>query len=139
MKHLILFALLIASSVAFADPAAQDDELTQLQAKLAKVEQEQQAAFRNYQMTKEALSAEVQQRDRAAIQQPYGLAVDAYDMPIDTPPPNFDEVIRAHKEREQRIQQQMEELKTLSQQYQDLESQRKALRAQIEKLAPPSN
>ena len=137
MKKIIFFLLLIASGTALAAAAAPDDDISRLQAELGKVEQEQQAVFRNYQMTKEARLNTVQEESRAKIPQPFGVGVDEFDMPANSPPPNYDDVVRAQTEREQRIQQQTDELKKLWQRYLELESQRKALQAQIRKLTPP--
>lgn len=136
MKKIIFFLLLVASSTALA-AAAPDDDISRLQAELGKVEQEQQAVFRNYQMTKEARLNTVQEESRAKIPQPFGVGVDDFDMPANSPPPNYDDVVRAQTEREQLIQQQTDELKKLWQRYLELESQRKALHAQIRKLTSP--
>jgi chromosome segregation ATPase len=139
MKHIFLILLLIASGTALADAAAPDDNVARLQAELGKVEQEQQAVFRNYQMTKEARLNEVQEESRAGIQQPFGVGVDSFDMPLNSPPPNYDDVVRDQTEREQRIQQQTDELKKLWQRYLELESQRKSLQAQLRKLTQPAD
>jgi hypothetical protein len=121
MKHILLFLLLFVSGTAFAETGAQD-ELNQLEAELNGVRQEQQSVYQNYQMTKELRLTEVQESS-----QPYGAS-------INTPPPNYDDVMREQLEREQRIQQYSDELKSLSERYLDLEEERKALLEQIREL-----
>lgn len=145
MKHILLFLLLFASGSALADSGTPDD-LSKLEAALNEVLQEQQSVYQDYQMTKEMRLQEVQEGSQALLRQPYGLIVDTYGMPLnisgmtsDTPPPNYDDVVRTQLAREQRIQQQTDELKRLSLRYLELEQQRKALRAQIRKLKQPSD
>lgn len=145
MKHILLFLLLFASGSALADSGTPDD-LGKLEAALNEVLQEQQSVYQDYQMTKEMRLQEVQEGSQALLQQPYGLIVDTYGRPLnirgmtsDTPPPNYDDVVRTQLAREQRIQQQTDELKKLSLRYLELEQQRKALRAQIRKLKQPSD
>lgn len=126
MKHILLFLLLIAPGAAPAGPNP-PDELRELEAALDGVEREQQSVYRNYQMTKELRLIEVQEGSPPMMQHPYG-------MDINTPPPDYDDVVRTQMEREQRIQQHTDEMKSLSSRYLELEHRRKALLEQIRKL-----
>ncbi|OGS87742.1 MAG: hypothetical protein A2061_02405 [Gallionellales bacterium GWA2_59_43] len=58
----------------------------------------------------------------------------SYGESINTPPPNYDDVMREQLEREQRIQQYSDELKNLSERYLELEEERRALLEQIREL-----
>lgn len=127
MQRFILFFLLLASGAALAE-SGKPDELIKLEAKLNNVRQEQQAVYQSYQMTKEQRLLEVEEGGPLMVQHPHGMSVE-------TPPPDYDTVIRAQLEREQRIQQQTAELRSLSLRYLELEDQRRALLEQIQKLA----
>ena len=123
MKQIIFFLLLISSGVALADsntPAS----LNQLKAELRGVQQEQQSAYQNYQITRELRRIEVQESSPPMAQHPYGLG-------IDTPPPNYEDVLRAQQEREERIRQYTSELSRLSASFMELEKQKKLLLRQI--------
>lgn len=126
MKHILLFLLLIASGAAFADDEAQE-KLNLLEAMLDGVRQEQQAVYQNYRMTKELRLMEVQEGTPPRSQYPHGAD-------LNTPPPDYDELIRAQTEREQRIQQYTDDLQNLSVRYLELEEQRKELLEQIGEL-----
>ncbi len=127
MKPIILFWLMLASSAALAE-SGKPDELARLEASLNSVRHEQQAVYQSYQMTKERRLQEVEEGSPLMVQHPYGMS-------IETPPPDYDAVIRAQMEREQRIQEQTAELRNLSLRYLELENQRKALLEQIRELA----
>ncbi len=126
MQRIILFCLLLGSGAALAE-SGRPDELARLDAALNSVRHEQQAVYQSYQMTKERRLQEVEEGSPLMVQHPYGMS-------IETPPPDYDAVIRAQMEREQRIQQQTAELRNLSLRYLELENQRKALIEQIQKL-----
>lgn len=126
MKHILFFLLLIASGAAFADDEAQE-KLSLLEAMLDGVRQEQQAVYQNYRMTKELRLMEVQEGTPPRSQYPRGAD-------LNTPPPDYDELIRTQTEREQRIQQYTDDLKDLSVRYLELEEQRKELLEQIGEL-----
>jgi len=126
MKQIILFLLLIASGAALADPNS-SIRLNKLKAELSSVQQEQQSAYQNYQMTQELRRIEVQEGSPPMIQHPYGT--DIY-----TPPPNYDDVLRAQVERENRIQQYTSELSQLFARFQELENQRKLILKNIKEL-----
>lgn len=126
MKSILLSLLLFGSGTAFAETDALG-KLNQLEAALNGVRQEQQSVYQNYQMTKELRLMEVQEGAPPMSQHPYG-------MDINTPPPNYDDVVRAQMERERRIQQYTDELKDLSARYLELEDQRKELLEQIGEL-----
>lgn len=126
MKRILLCLLLLASRTAFADGATRD-ELSRLEAELSSVRQEQQSVYQSYQMTKELRLQEVQDGRVPAMQQ-------AYSNSINTPPPNYDDVVREQMKREQRIGQFTSELQQLSARYLMLEDRRKALLDQIREL-----
>jgi hypothetical protein len=122
MKQIILLLFLVASAAAFA-ATNNTDKLSKLESMLNGVRQDQQSVYQNYQMAKELRLKEVEEGGPG-----YGTS-------INTPPPNYDDVVRAQLEREQRIQQYSDELKRLSIRYLELENQRKALVDQIRELA----
>ena len=122
MKQILLFLLLFSSGAALAG-TNMPDKLSQLESALNGVRQEQQSVYQNYQMAKELRLMEVQE----GSPHPYGTD-------INTPPPNYDDVVRAQLEHENRIQQYTDDLKRLSSRYLELESQRKSLQEQIREL-----
>ncbi len=126
MKRILFFLLLFVPVAAFADDEAQE-KLNLLEAMLDGVRQEQQAAYQNYRMTQELRLMEVQEGTPPRSQYPRGAD-------LNTPPPDYDELIRAQTEREQRIQQYTDDLKNLSARYLELEEQRKELLEQIGEL-----
>lgn len=127
MKKIIFLLLLVASTIAFAD-TNKPDNLGKLESALNGVRQEQQSVYQNYQMAKELRLKEVQESNPASAQHPYGTG-------INTPPPNYEDILRAQLQREQRIQQYTDDLRRLSLRYLELEDQRKALVDQIKELA----
>ncbi len=136
MKHLLPFLLLFASGAALAD-ANMQNKLNQLEAALNGVRQEQQSVYQNYQMTKELRLMEVQEGSPPTSGYPYGKSI--YGTDLNIPPPNYDDVVRAQMEREQRIQRYSDELKSLSQHYLELEEERKALLGQIREFKQQQN
>lgn len=128
MKQIILFLLLVASTTASLADTNKPGKLGQLETALNGVQQEQQSVYQNYQMTKELRLEEVREGYPTTAQPQYGTS-------NDTPPPNYDDVVRAQLEREQRIQQYTDELRRLSLRYLELEDQRKALIDQIREFA----
>lgn len=125
MKRILLI-LLIASGTALAGVDTQS-KLNQLEAALNGVRQEQQSVYQNYQMTKDLRLMEVQGGTPPMSQHPYGTD-------INTPPPNYDDVLRMQKEHERRIQQYTDDLKSMSEHYLELEKERKILLDQIREL-----
>jgi hypothetical protein len=126
MKPILVFLLLIATGTASAD-AGTRDKLDQLRTALDGVRQEQQSVYQSYQMTRELRLTEVQEGMPPRAQQPYGTD-------LNTPPPNYDDVVRAQLERERRIQEYTDTLKGLSVRYLELEEKRKELLMQIREL-----
>ncbi|MDO8991226.1 MAG: hypothetical protein Q7U91_16495 [Sideroxyarcus sp.] len=126
MKHLLYFLLLTISGAVYAD-ADTAARLSQLKTELSNVQQEQQSAYQNFQMTMELRRIEVQEASPPMNQYPYGM--DLY-----TPPPNYDEVLRIQLEREKRIHQYTDFLSTLSERFLRLEEQRKQIIQQIREL-----
>ncbi|HXU93768.1 MAG TPA: hypothetical protein VFP33_08945 [Gallionella sp.] len=131
MKKIILFLMLIASSAAFAQTSTQD-KLKRLETELSDVRQEQQSLYQNFQMTQELRRMAVQEGSPPTSQYPYGKSI--YGTDINTPPPNYDDVVRAQMEREQNIQRYTDELKDLSARYLELEDRRNALIESIKRL-----
>ena len=126
MKPILVFLLLIATGTAYAD-ADTRDKLNQLRTALDGVRQEQQSVYQNYQMARELRLTEVQEGMPPRAQQPYGTD-------LNTPPPNYDDVVRAQLGREQRIQEYTDTMKGLSVRYLELEEKRKELLRQITEL-----
>ncbi|WP_435627653.1 hypothetical protein [Candidatus Ferrigenium straubiae] len=124
MKHILFFLLSFASAVACAGT---QDELSRFEAELGAVRQEQQSMYQGYQMTLELRRMEVQEGAPPMGHHPYGTD-------INTPPPNYDDVVRAQMERERRIQRYTDDLKSLSVNYLELEKERKALLERIREL-----
>lgn len=131
MKHILIFLLLFASGAAFADADTQD-KLNRLEAELNGVRQEQQSVYQSFQLTRELRLMEAQEGIPPTSGYPYGK--DFYGTYINTPPPNYDEVVRAQLEREQRIQQYTDDLKSLSARYLELEERRETLHERIREL-----
>jgi hypothetical protein len=129
MKRILLSLLLLASCTALADGVTRD-ELSRLEAELNGVRQEQQSVFQSYQMTKELRLKEVQEGRVPAMQQAYGNS-------LNTPPPNYDDVVREQMKRERRIEQFTSELQQLSSRYLMLEERRKVLLDRIRELKQP--
>lgn len=126
MKPIFLFLLLIASGAALAGPDT-SVRLSQLRSELSSVQQEQQSVYQEYQMTRELRRDEVQEK-LLPMTQP------SYDMNISTPPPNYDDVVRAQLERENRIQQYTSDLKRLSMRFLELGNRRKMVLEQLHEL-----
>ena len=126
MKQIIFSLLLIASGAALADPDT-SAKMSQLKAQLRSVQQEQQSAYQNYQMTKELRRDVVQEGSPPMAQHPYG-------MKIGTPPPNYEDVLRTQQEREEHIRQYTSDLSQLSASFMELEKKKKLLLRQIQEL-----
>lgn len=131
MKKIIPFLLLVASSWVSAATNTQD-KLSRVESELNDVRQEQQAVYQNYQMTRDLRRLEVEEGSPPTSQYPYGRPI--YGTDLNTPPPNYDDVVRTQMERERRIQHYTDELKGLSARYLELEDRRKALLDLIKRL-----
>jgi septal ring factor EnvC (AmiA/AmiB activator) len=131
MKSIALFLLLFASCAACAEGGAHE-RLEQLEAELKSVRQEQQSVYQNYQMVRDMRLMAVQEGLPPTSGHPYGKETRGTD--LYTPPPNYDEVMHAQMEREQRIRQYSDDLKTLGARYLELEEKRKALLEEIGEL-----
>ena len=159
MKQALLFLLLLSPSAVLADAGA-PDELAQLKEKLSAVREEQQSVYQNYQMTKE-LRLQAVEEDSTPKEgstppimqelyaaccsiatiggggpphiayQPYGINT--------APPPDYEEALRAQREREDRIKQYTSDLGRLSARFLELEDQKKALLKQIAELEQRAN
>jgi hypothetical protein len=123
MKRIIIVLLFLSCGAAAADSGSAG-RLDQLKAELDSVRHEQLAVFQNYQMIKELRRNEVQDSSPPMAQNPYGMS-------IDTPPPNYDDVLRLQSEREERIRQYSHDLRHLTSRFLDLDGRRKTLLRQI--------
>ncbi len=131
MRQIIFILLLVACGKALAASIALG-EASELKAELSSVQHEQQSVYQNYQMVKELRRNEVQEGSPPMAQHPYGMS-------IDTPPPDYDDVLRAQLEREDRIRQYTSDLGPLTERSLDLEAQRKWLLKQIQELEQSSS
>ncbi len=126
MKRIILCLLLLAPAPVLADPNT-PDELTRLEATLQGVQQEQQSVFQSYQMTKERRRLAMEEEYQPHTRDPYGNDFNAQW-------PSYDDAMRAQMERERRIQQYSDYMKSLLERYLELEQQRKSLIQRINEL-----
>ena len=125
--RIVLAVLALLPALAFGD-AASEAELRQLQAALGEIQQEQQSLYQQFQMIQELRRAELQDLYPAVIQNS-----PVYSM--DNPPPNYDDVARVRREREDRVRQYTDDLNRLYARYRELEDQKNALRARMSELA----
>ncbi len=128
MKALLFSLLLLASCASFAEGDAHD-RLVQIEAELKSVRQEQQSVYQSYQMVRDMRLMAVQEGLPPTSGYPYGKETRGTD--LYTPPPNYNEVMRAQMEREQRIRQYTDDLKALGARYLELEEERKSLLEEI--------
>ncbi len=126
MKQIIFALLFLICSTAHADTSAAY-KLEQLKAELDSVRHEQQSIYQNYQMVKDLRRNEVQEGSPPMAQNPYGMS-------IDTPPPNYDDVLRVQGQREERIQNYTSDLRHLTARFLQLDGARKTLLRQINDL-----
>ncbi len=126
MKRFLLFLLLLASGAALAQ---QDTlyQLAQLKQILRDVQDEEQSVYQSYQMLRALRLHEVQQSFPPMAQQPYGTD-------LNTPPPDYYDVLRLQQAREARIQQYTADLGRLTDRFFFLESERKSIVEDIAKL-----
>jgi predicted RNase H-like nuclease len=122
MKSRILVVLALVCGQALADPAT-DEQVRQLEAGLAGALQEQQAAYQNFQM--------VQELRRIELLGPPPLQGQAA---LYAPPQNYDDMVRAERERQERIEKYTADLARMYTRNQELQNQIRALRNQIMEL-----
>ncbi len=125
MTPRMLFMLLLASGPALAQPNG-PDELARLKSSLHQVQEEEQSVYQSYQMLKELRLHLVQQNSPPMVNYPQG-------MDIYTPPPNYEDVLRAQQAREARIRQYTADLDRLATRFFELERERKSLAEDIAK------
>ncbi len=127
MKRIAFLLLFLASATALAQQPQQNapDELAQLKESLRDVQAEEQSVYENYQMLKELRLHVVQENSPPMAQHPNGMG-------IYTPPPNYEDVLRAQREREDAIQLYTAGLARLAARFMELERERKALLKDIE-------
>ena len=124
--HLLL---LFCAATAWAQSDV-DAEIRQIQAQIAAIQQEQQTVYQQFQMVQTFRQDEQQAANPAVIENS-----PVYSM--DTPPPNYDDMVREKAARRERIQQYSGELSTLMARYQSLEQQKQALMARLRELTQP--
>ncbi len=127
MKRITFLFLFLASIPSFAQQPRpnEPDELAQLKESLRDVQAEEQSVYQNYQMLKELRLQVVQESSPPMAQHPNGMG-------IYTPPPNYEDVLRAQQAREESIQQYTAGLARLAARFMELERERKSLLKDIE-------
>ena len=128
MRALHLLLLLWAAA-AWAQSDV-DPEVRQIQAQIAAIQQEQQTVYQQFQMVQTLRQDEQQAANPTVIENS-----PVYSM--DTPPPNYDDMVREKAARRERIQQYTSELNTLMARYQSLEQQKQSLTARLRELTQP--
>lgn len=125
----ILFLLLIAPIVAWAQTDA-NEEIYRLEEKLARVQEETQAAFQRFQMTQEMRRMDMQSAP---------LSVPPSQAGKSGPAPEYEDFIEGEQEKHERIQQYSADLDRLYQHYRELEEERKSIIAEIDQLKQSQN
>ena len=128
MRALHLLLLLWAAA-AWAQSDV-DPEVRQIQAQIAAIQQEQQTVYQQFQMVQTLRQDEQQAANPTVIENS-----PVYSM--DTPPPNYDDMVREKAARRERIQQYTSDLNTLMARYQSLEQQKQSLTARLRELTQP--
>ncbi|MCC6473300.1 MAG: hypothetical protein IT514_06095 [Burkholderiales bacterium] len=129
---LVRVAVLLLACLAAARAAepGSDFEVRRLQDSLAQLQQEQQAIYQDFQMTQGLRALEMQDASAAALQDPGYRG-------FNSPPPNYDDVVRSRREREERLHQYSDDLKRLYTRYREIEEEKAALRGRIRDLMQP--
>jgi hypothetical protein len=127
MRWILAAAALLLSTFAGAD-AATDAEVKQLEAQLLRVQQEQQSLYQQFQMIQELRRTEQEILYPPVIENSPGYS-------MDNPPPNYDDMVRDKKERQDRIQQYTDDLYGMYARYRELNEQKKALLERLNALA----
>jgi hypothetical protein len=107
-----------------------DAEVRQIQAQIAAIQQEQQSVYQRFQMVQTLRQDEQQAANPTVIENS-----PVYSM--DTPPPDYDDMVREKAARRERIQQYTSDLNTLMARYQSLEQQKQSLTARLRELTQP--
>jgi chromosome segregation ATPase len=116
----LVLGLLVSAGWAANDV---DQEMRRVEAALARISQEQQSVYQQFQMVQEL------RRSAQAQMQP----LQSYTPP--PTPPNYDDVKREEEERTQQIKQYSDELDRLYARYHELEEQKKPLLDELSALA----
>jgi hypothetical protein len=127
MKWLAAALALLFWGISLADPAT-DAEIKRLESQLSLLQQEQQAAYQQFQMIQELRRAEIEAQYPQVIQ-------NSPDYTMGNPPPNYDDVVRQKAERDNRIKQYTEDLNRTYARYREMEDQKKALLERLTQLA----
>ena len=116
-------ALTITSGQSLAADPAMVEQIRQLESRVAGLQQEQLAAYQNFQMLQEMRRLEL--ADAAVIQGP-GAAY--------APPQNYDDMVRAQRDRQARIDKYSADLAQTYSRSLDIQDQIRSLRSQIIEL-----
>jgi hypothetical protein len=125
LRFAALLAFAFLPGIAAADPVT-DAEVRRLQGELAQIQQEQQSVYQNFQMTQDLRVLE--------MQDPHPGAVDPSNRGFERPPQNYDDMVRAGRERDDRLQKDSDELKRLYSRFLELEEMKTTLRDRIRDL-----
>ena len=126
MKWIILAGWFLSAAAFAADPQI-EAEIRQLQTQIGNVQQEEQSAFQQFQMIDGLRRLELHAENPPVVQ----------NSPVyssDNPPPNYDDVVREKREREERIDRYTAELNNLYARYRMLEEQRVGLVERLNEL-----
>ena len=126
MRYLILLLSCIASLAVWAESAeTRDAEIRHLEKLMARVAQESQSTYQEFLMTQELRKHEI-------IQVPENIPFNLTGKSI--PVPNYEDLLRRRKEKEERMEKYTADLDRLYTRYKELESERQALFEKIKSL-----
>lgn len=108
-----------------------DAEVARLQAQLRNIEQEQQSVYQQFQML------QTFRHDEQLAAHPPVIENSPVYSNMDTPPPNYDDIVKDKAARDQRIQQYTADLNNLYARHQLLEQQKQALLARLRQISQP--
>ena len=123
MKRAILLLLSLIALPAWAqsDAAA---ELAQLRGELVRIQQEEQSIQQQFQFVQQLRNNQIQARNSQQTTNFYR----------DGEPPNYDDIVRAKAEREDRIKDYDAKLEQLDGRYKELEDAKKAIADRVQQL-----
>ena len=124
MKAWIIVMLALVCVPARADPAT-DAQVRQLEAGLDRVRLEQQAAYQNFQISQEMRRIELLEPGVLIAAGPPGSSI---------APPNYDDMVRSQRERQERIEKYTADLRRMYARNLELEDQKRLLRDQLLEL-----
>jgi len=128
MRSIIFFLFLICAGRVAAD-AGSASPSAQLEKALARVQQEQQSVYQQFQMVQELRRSELRSAYEPEVRSSTISSLQSQ------PTVNYDENVRLQREQQERIEQSTRNLNALYARYVELERERKALLNQIFDLA----